>query len=68
MLGADYSGTFISTFAALGNLGPIERERTMMFPFLRPSNAYGECCFTLRDYSAVAPLRLRGRCLAGQSL
>ncbi len=34
MLCLVYTGTFIYTFAALGNLGLIERERTMMFPFL----------------------------------
>ena len=34
MLCLVYSGTFIYTFAALGNLGLIERERTMMIPFL----------------------------------
>ncbi len=34
MLSLVYTGTFIYTFAALGNLGLIERERTMMIPFL----------------------------------
>jgi hypothetical protein len=34
MLCLVYTGTFIYTFAALGNLGLIERERTMMIPFL----------------------------------
>ena len=34
MLCAVYTLTFIYTFAALGNLGLIERERTMMFPFM----------------------------------
>jgi hypothetical protein len=34
MLCAVYTGAFLYTFAALGNLGLIERERTMMFPFL----------------------------------
>jgi hypothetical protein len=29
-----YTATFIYSFAALGNLGLIERERTMMIPFL----------------------------------
>jgi hypothetical protein len=29
-----YSGAFIYTFAALGNLGLIERERVMLLPFL----------------------------------
>lgn len=29
-----YTGTFMYAFAALGNLGLIERERTMMIPFL----------------------------------
>jgi hypothetical protein len=29
-----YTGSFVYTFAALGNLGLIERERTMMLPFL----------------------------------
>ena len=33
MLCTVYSGAFLYTFAALGNLGLIERERTMMFPF-----------------------------------
>ena len=33
MLCAVYSAAFLYTFAALGNLGLIERERTMMFPF-----------------------------------
>jgi hypothetical protein len=34
MLCGVYTATFIYTFAALGNLGLIERERTMMIPFL----------------------------------
>jgi hypothetical protein len=34
MMCAAYSAVFIYTFAALGNLGLIERERTMMFPML----------------------------------
>ncbi len=34
MLCLVYTGTFLYTFAALGNLGLIERERTMMLPFL----------------------------------
>jgi hypothetical protein len=34
MLCAVYSAGFIYTFAALGNLGLIERERVMMLPFL----------------------------------
>ncbi len=34
MLCARLQLTFIYTFAALGNLGLIERERVMMFPFL----------------------------------
>jgi hypothetical protein len=34
MLCGIYSATFIYTFAALGNLGLIERERTMMIPFM----------------------------------
>jgi hypothetical protein len=34
MLCAVYTFTFIYTFAALGNLGLIQRERTMMLPFL----------------------------------
>ncbi len=34
MLCAVYSIAFVYTFAALGNLGLIERERTMMLPFL----------------------------------
>jgi len=34
MLCLFYTGTFIYTFAALGNLGLIDRERTMMIPFL----------------------------------
>jgi hypothetical protein len=34
MLCAVYTATFLYTFAALGNLGLIERERTMMLPFL----------------------------------
>jgi hypothetical protein len=34
MLCAVYTGAFFYTFAALGNLGLIERERTMMIPFL----------------------------------
>lgn len=29
-----YTGSFIYTFAALGNLGLIERERTLVLPFL----------------------------------
>ena len=31
---AVYSASFFYTFAALGNLGLIERERTLLFPFL----------------------------------
>jgi hypothetical protein len=34
MLCAVYTATFLYTFAALGNLGLIERERTLMLPFL----------------------------------
>ena len=34
MMCAVYSAAFIYTFAALGNLGLIERERTLLFPFL----------------------------------
>jgi hypothetical protein len=34
MLCTIYTALFIYTFAALGNLGLIERERTMMIPFL----------------------------------
>lgn len=34
MMCAVYSGAFIYTFAALGNLGLITRERTLLFPFL----------------------------------
>jgi hypothetical protein len=34
MLCLTYTAAFIYTFAALGNLGLIERERVMMFPFL----------------------------------
>ena len=34
MLCAVYTATFIYAFAALGNLGLIERERTMVLPFL----------------------------------
>jgi len=34
MLCGIYTATFIYTFAALGNLGLIERERTMMIPFM----------------------------------
>ncbi len=34
MLCAVYTATFFYTFAALGNLGLIERERTMMIPFM----------------------------------
>ena len=34
MLCAVYTGAFFYTFAALGNLGLIERERTMMLPFM----------------------------------
>ena len=34
MLCPVYTFAFIYTFAALGNLGLIERERTMMLPFL----------------------------------
>jgi len=34
MLCAVYTAMFLYTFAALGNLGLIERERTMMLPFL----------------------------------
>jgi hypothetical protein len=34
MLCLTYTLAFIYTFAALGNLGLIERERVMMFPFL----------------------------------
>jgi hypothetical protein len=34
MLCLVYSLTFMYAFAALGNLGLIERERIMMFPFM----------------------------------
>ncbi len=34
MLCTVYSGAFLYTFAALGNLGLIERERVMLLPFL----------------------------------
>ncbi len=34
MLCLTYSATFLYAFAALGNLGLIERERTMLLPFL----------------------------------
>ncbi len=34
MLCAVYSALFIYTFAALGNLGLIERERVMLLPFM----------------------------------
>ncbi len=53
MLCAVYSATFIYTFAALGNLGLIERERTMMLPFMLVL-----LCIPRAPAWLTAPLRL----------